>query len=230
MSILKTTFHLKGTSLSARPMFFPPPLHLGSLGTFSLCSFLPGKQQQQQQQWLLNLPSLTYPPRKEGFLITPSFSGILGTLGRGGRSTNHETTHKSCQFNIASENRPPQKGSQDRLPTIMLRGELFNFGLVKPSKVKNVLHDTKRKQKLSLGYYSYPVNFDGYPISRSRYFFQYVATNFCRGSRVPSRHKDSRKKSPEIKIDTPRKLTWNLKITCLKRKINLPNLHFWVPC
>ena len=35
------------------------------------------------------------------------------------------------------------------------------------------------------------------------------------------------------KVDTyyihPGKLTWNLKITCLKRKNHLPNLHFWVP-
>ena len=27
-----------------------------------------------------------------------------------------------------------------------------------------------------------------------------------------------------------RKLTWNLKITCLKRKILFQNLHLWVPC
>ena len=28
----------------------------------------------------------------------------------------------------------------------------------------------------------------------------------------------------------PGKLTWNLRITLVKRRNTLPNLHFWVPC
>ena len=54
-------------------------------------------------------------------------------------------------------------------------------------------------------------------------------------TQVPAHHPSRRQKVQDlsksvIKLLQPGKLTWNLKITYLKRKNHLPNLHFWVPC